>query len=426
MNSLTFENLKALAQMFVTKLLKSDYKAATRLFDDQMKTIMNEYKLRESWQSLTKPMGKFQQLTVNRTLELEGTRVVIIRCQFDQSAIDVQVAFNAQGHINGLNLMPTQTEYHPPSYVDNSKFKEVKVTVGSGEWSLPGVLTIPNVNEPYPGVVLVHGSGPQDMDETLGPNKIFRDLAWGLASNGISVLRYDKRTLKHGKKLTRELISKMTVKEEVIQDALSASELMRETVGIDDKHVYILGHSLGGNLAPRIGSEDLNLAGLIIMAGYTRPLEDIILEQFTYLYSLTGMIQENKNELVSLKKKVKLSKDPQLSLEVSSKDLPLGISPAYLLDLRNYHPIDTAEKLNKPMLILQGGRDYQVSPAKDFKEWKSAFKNNKLVTFHIYPKLNHLFIEGEGKSTPQEYTVEGHIREDVISDIVNWIKKNGL
>ena len=79
------------------------------------------------------------------------------------------------------------------------------------------------------GVVLVHDSGPNDRDESIGPNKIFRDIAWGLASQGISVLRYDKRTLKHVKQLTPELIAEMTVKEEVIEDALLALKLMRQT-----------------------------------------------------------------------------------------------------------------------------------------------------------------------------------------------------
>jgi len=141
---------------------------------------------------------------------------------------------------------------------------------------------------------LVHGSGPNDKDESIGPNKIFRDLAWGLASQGICVLRYDKMTFKYGKQLTPEMVEKMTVKEEVIDDALIALKLISKTNDIDTKRIFLLGHSLGATVAPRIGLQDPDLAGLIIMAGLTRSLEDTLLDQYTYIYNLTERSQNNK------------------------------------------------------------------------------------------------------------------------------------
>jgi hypothetical protein len=307
--------------------------------------------------------------------------------------------------------------------VDTSSFEEVEVTIGSGKWSVPGTITIPTGSGPFPGVVLVHGSGPNDRDESLGPNRIFRDLAWGLASNGIAVLRYDKRTFKHASEFTPDRVSKMTVQEEVIDDALLAVNLMRKTPDIDSKRVFLLGHSLGASIAPRIGQQDINLAGLIIMAGNIRPLEDTILEQFIYLYSLAGtMTEEQMATLESLKVKVTRAKDPELSDDVSSKDLPLGISAAYLLDLHNNPTKEILKKLSMPMLILQGGRDYQVSPTKDFEVWKKELTPRDNVSFHLFSKLNHLFIEGKGKSTPQEYGIEGHVSEEVIQTITQWLK----
>src|SRR5437868_1155092 len=77
--------------------------------------------------------------------------------------------------------------------VNRDTFDEREVTVGKGEWELPGTLGLPKGSGPFPAVVLVQGSGPQDRDETMGVNKPFQDIAWGLASNGIAVLRYDKR-----------------------------------------------------------------------------------------------------------------------------------------------------------------------------------------------------------------------------------------
>ena len=73
------------------------------------------------------------------------------------------------------------------------------------------------------------------------------------------------------------------------------------------------------------------------------------------------------------------------------------------------------------MLILQGERDYQVT-MEDFAGWKKALESRKDVTFISYPKLNHLFMEGEGKSIPAEYSTPGNVAVAVIDDIVKWIK----
>lgn len=336
--------------------------------------------------------------------------------------IDVKVVFNQQGQISGLNFMPVQTVYTPPEYVNESAFKEVDVTVGEGKWALPGTLTIPDGSGPFPGVVLVHGSGPNDRDETIGPNKTFRDIAWGLASQGVAVLRYDKRTFKHAKQFTPDLVEKMTVKEEVIDDALLAIQLMRQSEGIDPKRVFLLGHSLGATVAPRIAQQEQGPAGLIIMAGITRTLEDTILDQFTYLYGLKGtMTDGQKAEIEALKAKVARLKDPEISENISPQDLPLGIPVAYWMDLRDHNALDAVKTLNMPILILQGERDYQVLKTKDFEGWKTALNHKKNATFKIFPKLNHLFIAGEGKSNPQEYLIEGHVDEDVINFIVQWI-----
>ncbi|MGZ7119497.1 MAG: alpha/beta hydrolase family protein, partial [Methanobacterium sp.] len=274
-----------------------------------------------------------------------------------------------------------------------------------------------------PGIVMVHGSGPNDRDETIGPNKPFRDLAWGLASKGIAVLRYDKRTFVHAKELTPDLVQKITVKEEVIDDAILAIQLMRQIEKIDPKRIFLLGHSLGATVAPRIGKKDQALAGLIIMAGITRSLEDTILDQYTYLYSLSGtMTDVQKAELEALKEKVDRVKDPELSDDTPSRDLPLGVPVAYWKDLRDNDPSDAVKSLSMPILILQGERDYQVLQTDDFEGWKKALNNRKNATFKIFKGLNHLFIAGEGKSTPQEYLVEGHVDVDVIDFMVSWIE----
>ncbi len=297
--------------------------------------------------------------------------------------------------------------------------------MGSGEWALPGTLTVPNGPGPFPAVVLVHGSGPNDRDETIGPNKPFRDLAWGLASQGIAVLRYDKRTKVHAAQFTPEILANLTLQQETIDDALLAVQLLRGTQNIDPQRIFVLGHSLGAMAAPRIGQQDPALAGLILLAGPTIPLEDEILDQYTYLFNLDGTLTDaEKTELEKLQAQVARVKDPNLSDQVPATDLPLGIHAAYWLDLRDYHPAEVAKTLAMPMLVLQGGRDYQVSPTKDFAGWKTALADKANATLKLYPDLNHLMIAGQGQPNPAEYQTEGHVAPEVVSDIAAWIKGN--
>lgn len=423
MTSDAFESLKELARNFVGLLLKADFTSATSNFDDQMKAALIESKLQESWQNLILDAGILLQVEIESTMEMENYRIVVVRCQFQRNIVDVRVVFNENRQISGLNFTPTNFEYHPPDYINESAFDELDVTIGKGKWALPGTLTLPKDTGPFPGLVLVHGSGPNDRDETIGPNKTFRDLAWGLASKGIAVLRYDKRTFTHAKKFTSEILEKLTVKEEVIDDVLLAIQLMLQRKEVNSKRIILLGHSLGATVAPRIAQQAKNLAGIIIMAGITRSLEDTILEQYTYLYNLDGKITEQqKDELKSLKLKVEKVKNLEISDNVSPQDLPLGVPVAYWKDLMENNQVKIAGSLKIPILILQGGRDYQVLESKDFKGWKNALNNHDNVQFKLFPKLNHLFIEGEGKSTPQEYMNEGHVNSEAIKTIINWIK----
>jgi pimeloyl-ACP methyl ester carboxylesterase len=263
-------------------------------------------------------------------------------------------------------------------------------------------------------VVLVHGSGPNDRDESVGAEKPFRDLAWGLASRGIAVLRYEKRTRQHGSKLAA--VKDFTVQQETVDDALAAADLLRHTQGIDPKRVFVLGHSLGAMMAPRIGQRDPRLAGLIVMAGATRPLEDIILEQVSYLAGADGTVSDaEKGQIESLRAEVAKVK----ALKPGDAGVALGAPASYWLDLRGYDPAAAAKSLKQPLLILQGGRDYQVTPD-SLEAWRKAVPG---ATFKTYPKLNHLFIEGEGKSLPQEYEKPGHVAEEVIADLAAWIKR---
>jgi dienelactone hydrolase len=283
----------------------------------------------------------------------------------------------------------------PPA---SSRFTEEPLTVGSGEWALPGTLTIPK-GTIKAAVVLVHGSGPQDRDTTVGPNKPFRDLAWGLADRGIAVVRYEKRTRQHGAKLGSA--AAFTVREEVIDDAVLAVKWLQARSGIDPRRVFVVGHSLGGTLAPRIASTESSVAGIVIMAGATRPIDEVVRDQVLYLAS------QNPSA-------------PPVDVEQAVATLRRAASAAYWADFDAYRPGAAAAALTIPILILQGERDYQVTRA-DLQGWHAALDGRPNVTFKGYPALNHLFLPGEGPSVPAEYLRPGRVPDVVFDDIAGWI-----
>jgi dienelactone hydrolase len=405
----------------VEQLVKGEFAALVARFDEQVRAALPEEKLRAAWGSVQTQAGAFKQMREPRVTSKGEYQIVIIPSDFEKAATDIQIVFNAAGEIAGFNVRPAAAaDFADAPYVVRERFSTRNVTIDVGGWPLPGVLAVPTGAGPFPAVILVHGSGPGDRDQTIGPNKPFRDLALGLASNGVAVLRYDKRTRAHGGKIAS--LTALTVKEEVIDDVMAAIMLLRATDGIDPTRIFVAGHSLGGMLIPRIATADgSDIRGVIVLAGAVRSLEQSIADQTRYLAMTDGKISPEEQPLVdeaaALVARVKALKpgDPPISFA--------GVSaPAsYWVDLRDYDPPAAARKLTLPMLILQGERDYQVTMA-DFAKWREAVGARPDVSLKSYPALNHLFIAGTGASTPSEYTVPGHVAEEVVLDIAAWVK----
>jgi dienelactone hydrolase len=416
-------DLVAVAEEVIAQAAAGDFDSAVRPFAGAMREQFPADKLAQLWVSLTAQAGAFQGIQGSKQARLLQYETVVTVAAFERGHITFQTIFDDQGHVAGWQVHPDESvsppaPYEAPSYVRPGSFHEQEVQVGSGKWVLPGTLTLPEGQGPFPAVVLVHGSGQHDRDETIGPNKPFRDISWGLASRGIAILRYDKRTKVYPQQMAA--LQNITVRDEVTDDALAAVALLRTTPDIDPGHIFVLGHSLGAMLAPRIGEADPQIAGLIILAGLTRPLEDTILDQFTHIFSLSGSISEDQQrQLDVLKAQTVHIKDPSLSPDTPSDQL-LGVPASYWSDLRGYYPPATARGLHMPILVLQAERDYQVT-MEDYQGWKGALGDRPDVTFKLYPGLIHLFMPGEGK--PEDYNVPGHVVPEVVDDIARWVEE---
>jgi len=371
-------------------------------------------------------VGKFQSKGDWKVDTIQGVPVYYCDLKFERYNLRFSVAFSEEGLINTIRLMPvpvtsatvTSREY------DKTKMRECDITVGADGFKLPGTLTLPLRQKGAPVVILVQGSGPNDRDETVGSNKPFRDIAWGLAEHGIAVIRYDKRTKVYGANFIPKG-READYDTEVVDDAVSAVVYAETLPEIDKDSIYVLGHSLGGTLAPRIASHANRLAGIIIVAGMARPFEDAVVEQVTYLATLTDSSAEAKDKISAIKKEAENVK--KIGTTEFNDNIPalFNLPSSYWLFANDYKPVDVAVKLTLPILVLQGERDYQVT-MEDFGLWHMGLLHNKNAFFKSYPRLNHLLQEGIGKSTPMEYKQASTVPDYVISDIATFIHQGIL
>ena len=306
--------------------------------------------------------------------------------------------------------------------------KRENIIVGKGtNYPLHGLLTLPDdTTKPVPAVVFVHGSGASNRDEKVGKLTPFKDLAEGLAAHGIASMRYDKRSFAYGRKMMKE--KNITVKEETIEDAVRATQLLRKDPRIDRNRIFIVGHSMGAMLAPRIDAQGGNYCGLILMAGSPYKLEDIILRQNEQaLGGLNKLLRFIATKQVSKMKK-NFAGLYELTDEEAKKRKFAGGTTLYYFKEMGEHPAPGFLKLTrKPLLILQGEKDFQASAAVDFAGYQTLLEGHDNATFKLYPGLNHAFVPAlsdDINKARKEYAEERHIGDEVIGDIARWILEN--
>jgi hypothetical protein len=388
-------------------------------FTPQMASALPADRLAQTWRGVVAQAGPLRGTGTPREMRQGGLTIVIVPLRFERATLDLMLSYQ-QDKIAGLFIRPAQAPPHawtPPAYDDASAYRNLDAMVGAAP-GLPATLTLPRADHKVAAVVLVHGSGPNDRNETIGPNRPFEDIADGLASRGIAVLRYDKRTRVAPQAFAPT--TPFTVRDEAIDDARAAVALLRTRPEIDPRRVVVIGHSLGATLAPRIARDDADVAAIVLLAAAARPLADMIVEQSEYLASLNGPLDAQAQARIDALRAMAVRADAVKPGDTGAPILDLPLS--YWGDLNAYDPAATAATLTIPMLVLQGGRDYQVT-TKDFDRFRTALAGHANATLTLLPRLNHLLIAGDGKSTPAEYARPGHVDREVIDDIVAFIAR---
>ncbi len=402
---------RATATRLLDHLDRGEYTQAEAMLDTRMKQLVPAARLEQVWKSLPATGSRGEA-----RLRTDGaTQVLIVPLTRGGARLDASIAVDGEGRVSGLLVRPSAPEAAPPPAAD-AAFVETDTKVGDGERALPATLSLPKGKGPFPAVVLVHGSGAHDRDETIGPNRPFLDIARGLAAQGIAVLRYDKRTNARPQDYAGNRID---IDSETTDDAVAALASLRAMPGIDPKRMFVLGHSQGAMMAPRIAMRDGHTAGIVLLAGPGRNMLDILAEQNVRLLGMQGT-QDTPQGIAHLDK-LKAQIANVRGKGDAAIGAPMNLPVDYWRSIDAVDPIAEARKAGEPMLVLQGGHDIQVVDA-DWQAWKAAFGDDAKVTMKRYPTLNHLAIDSPANAGLESYQTPGHVDAGLIDDIAHWIK----
>ncbi|MEC0241788.1 alpha/beta fold hydrolase [Paenibacillus dokdonensis] len=421
------EDITGLGMYWMRLMQLGDYDKARSMMNASLADLFPDEALEHYKDSLDETYGSWILLKADfQENDVHKNAILIYQTPRGQS-FRMELRFDKGGRLDDLALLRnTSDTYTSPSYDQPGEYVEKKVTVGTKSLPLPGTLTIPEQSVgKLPAVVLVHGSGPSDEDESSGGGKMFRDIAVGLANEGIAVLRYSKRTYEYP---NRSLTPNFTVQEETIEDSLSAVKLLQQDERIDSSRIYVLGHSQGGMLVPKILEEDHDdaISGAMLLSAPSGSLEDLMLQQYKGILQRavdnneTGAELERKRAKVDTwQNAVDMLHDDEYSKEQLPALFPLP-SAYWWYDIRRYSGPMIARNQHVPLLILQGENDVQV-PLSSLKVWKQALDTRTDVKYKSYPGLNHMYALYDQPSTGDEYRIAANVPGAVIKDLADWI-----
>jgi dienelactone hydrolase len=408
-----------LAKKSIQWMQNDSAKLLVDYFTEEVSSRVGEKELKEIWNSLTENLGPLESIDTTYTYPYNEYLLVESVLKFHKGQITYRLTLTSDNKIGGIFFVPRKRNLAEVEEMESEFLKEKKVSFINDDIEFPAKITLPKGQAIKALVVLVHGSGPNDMDETIGPNKIFAQIAHTLATQGIASIRYDKRTYLASRNSKIKITS--TMEDVVISDAIAAAAFLRNIDSLKNIPIFVVGHSLGGHFMPVIISQSDLFSGGVSLAGNSRPLEDLIVEQYQYLFAQAGLTREERKEIKKIKKEAKNVKNLEKDLAKGKiKPLPLINDTTYWLSMMKYDVIQIAQNLNKPMLFLQGGRDYQVS-SKDLELWHNSLKNMQKVDFILYHELNHLMMPGSIKSYPEEYEIQGVVSDILLKDLSNWL-----
>jgi len=401
---------EVLADRYLQFLLRGNYHLAYEMQSLRAKTLYTVENMSQEFQQLAEEYGEYLFIFSTETSEIRGFTVFIFHAQFERGFIDFNVVVDDQGRVDTFLVQPTLQTGAIAEYIDTSKFDEFEITIGEDRNRLPAVITVPKEIDKYPLVILIHDSGAMDRDSTIGPNKPFRQIAWGLATQGVAVLRYDKRTFVFGEQLSQ---TSPSIETEVIEDVINAITAASRIPSVSS--IFLAGHGLGGRVAPAIAARDSRVDGVILLATPARRELQVIIDKQKYIGSLYEEESGQRTKLLT----------DYLQTALDGKLPPgapvLAATAGYYYELDRMNPIEIVRELEIPVLIVQGDADFE-STVQDYIMFMNALWTRLNVYFQLLPGLDHYFMPVKGEmSTPDYYYEFRHIDIQLIDAMFSWI-----
>ena len=410
-------------------LLAGDFAAIAERFDENMAAVLDADGLAQSWSAVAPLLGDYLGRGEVEVNAQGDCFVAMLEALFANSNLKVQIAFDADGRIAGMQMQPVAPE--TAAEEETGAWTEVELTVEADPaYPLGATLCLPEGGDAAlpPVVVLVQGSGSSDRNEAVLQNAPFRDIAHGLAELGVATLRYDKRTFVYPECAGDSGLD-IDIRAEMLDDVNAAIDLMRTDGRVDSSRIFVLGHSLGGMMVPAIAAENPDLAGAISMAGSLRRLWEIVYDQNQEAIAAYDAVELPEAQRAALDAQVaQIEADMgvfRTGIDGLADDaLLLGVPVRYWRSLEQYAGDHFLDAIDLPLLILQGDADFQVYADVDYPLWQEALAGRDNVTFCLYEGLNHLMMPTQGLRDTTEYVTPSHVRADVIADIADFV--NGI
>ena len=419
----TANDARASATAFMDRLVVNDAMGAALMMSAEMQQVFPVDMVMFGMH------GEVIDFTIVDEMQQEDLNIFIISATHTKGAAVHSVVVDANGEIAGVQVVDFSFEPRLPSA--NANFAAEAIVVGEGtEWYLDGLLTIPNgasAQNPVPAVILVHGSGGQNMDTSFFENRPFADIAEYLSSNGIAVLRYNKRTWMHSHGMQAAVVfgDDITVWEETIEDALLAAEILRADERISE--VFVVGHSMGGLLAPRIAEEG-DLDGVIMLAASPHPLFVISYNQNIHFINEALAAGEISQEIADMHIAaayawlVEAREMITWPIEELAGRYIFHMPALYQRSIYDSLPLPIIIGGNRPTLIIHGGRDFQASTEADFLPMVEATEGLAHVITMYFDGINHLLMQSQTDFNDlRDYHVQGNVDENILRSMVEWI-----
>lgn len=409
------------------QLLLRQLDSVQHTFSPGLQKKLTAEQLQLVWLGLFNQFGPLQSVGEASKTDNNSAIETVLPLRFERQEQRLLLRFDSLKRVTAFILQPASEaeNWRYPSYGRPDSYREFSMKVVSDTIQLPAILTLPKNCKNCPVVLFVHGAGPNDKDESQGPNKMFKDLAVGLASRGIASLRYDKRSFSYGPELMEDL-RRLNIQTETIDDAVNALTLLRKVLEIDTNRIFVFGHGIGGMLAPAIVQQaNMPVRALILAAAAAKPLAELVFEQYVHLASKTGFSKEETRLLKAQERAKQKALDPKLSQNYPQDSLPLALPATYWLSWQSYDVGTALWQINQPVLVLSGDADYQI-PTETILHLKQKMMGREKLSYSNYPLLNHFLMPAAGNAGPEDYQRRNNVSEQVVVELEKWIRNQSL